>query len=192
MQINRLETHDRLQEFNKQSKDVSECCQNLINKRPFGSYPFYIYAHGRTVDLDEKIGILNDDIQENIINGTPRRFKNLSEVPEKRIIWQPRLSRPKPQTNSMLFKAYPKEDLVKIIWIIPARELWEQYQKGNITENATVLQSIHDFVNNRELLEKNEEDDLSDIEIDSIYRDLSVEAKYKKNMSNLWLSKLNG
>ena len=189
MQINRLETHDRLQEFNKQSKDVSECCQDLINKRPFGSYPFYIFAHGRTVDLDEKIALFNEDIQMNIINGTPRRFKSLSEVPEKRIIWQPRLSRPKPQTNSMLFKAYPLEDTVRIIWIIPERELWAQYQKGNVTENATVLQSIHDFVNNRELLEKNEDDDPSDIEIDSIYRDLSQEARYKRNMGNLWMPK---
>lgn len=190
MQLNRLETHDRLKDFMSKSKDVSECCQDLINKRPFGSYPFYIYAHGRTVDLDEKISIFNDDLHCEIIDPSyKRRFKDLSEVPEKRIIWQPRLSRPKPQTNSMLFKAYPIEDVVRVIWIIPERALWEQYQKGNVTENETILQSIHDFVNNRDLLENNEDDDPSDIEIDSIYRDLSQEARYKRNMNNLWMPK---
>lgn len=151
MKIDRLETHDRLLEFKKQSVDISECCQNLINKRPFGNHPFYIFAHART----------DDD-----------GFR-------KRLIWQPRLTKPKAQTNSMLFKAYPGSDTIKVLWMIPARELWDQYIKGNMLENETVVESIHNFQFNRELMEAKEEDDLQDWQIDDIYRQMSMEAKGK-------------
>lgn len=152
MKINRLETHDRYEHFTKQDFDIGACCQNLIDQRPFGEHAFYIFAHPRT----------NDD-------GV-----------SKRLIWQPRLTRPTPQTNSMLFKAYPGSDTVKVIWMIPDRALWKQYQKGNVTENDTVRQSIHDFTNNRELLARKEPDDLQDWQIDNIYRDISNSAKMKK------------
>ncbi len=153
MKINRLETHDRYQHFTKQNFDIGECCQNLIEQRPFGEYPFYIFAHARTDD---------DGVR-------------------KRLIWQPRLTKPEAQTNSMLFKAYPGTDLVKVIWMIPAREMWDQYKRGNITENETVLQSIRDFQNNRLALEAKEPDDLSDEQIDAIYTSMSRnKPKFKK------------
>src|SRR6266478_280067 len=117
MKIDKLDAHDRFDHFTKQSFDIGECCQNLINQRPFGNHPFYIFAHART----DEDGIT------------------------KRLIWQPRLTKPKSQTNSMLFKAYPGTDLVKVIWMIPSRELWGQYEKGNVTENKTVKDSIHAF-----------------------------------------------
>ena len=149
MKLNRLETHDRYQYFTKQSFNIAECCQNLIDQRPFGNIPFYIFAHSRTDD---------DGVT-------------------KRLIWQPRLTKPKAQTNSMLFKAYPGTDNVKIIWMIPARELWKQYQIGNITQNKTVLDSIHAFQHKREELEAKESDDLTDEQIDSIYRNIAMNAK---------------
>lgn len=151
MKLNRLETHDRYEYFTKQSFDIAACCQNLINQRPFGEHPFYIFAHARTDD---------DGVN-------------------KRIIWQPRLTRPTPQTNSMLFKVYPGSDNVKVIWMIPARELWGQYEKGLITENKTVLDSIRAFRNNREILSRKEPDDLNDDQIDHIYRDLCQQANSK-------------
>lgn len=154
MKLNRLETHDRYQHFTKQSFDIGECCQNLIDQRPFGEHPFYIFAHTRTHE---------DGVS-------------------KRLIWQPRLTKPKAETNSMLFKAYIATDMVKIIWMIPARELWEQFVKGNITENKTVLDSIYAYRNNRSKLEQKEEDDLPDEQIDAIYRQISIEAKRKKMM----------
>ena len=67
MKLNRLETHDRYQHLTKQSFDIAECCQDLINQRPFGDHPFYIFAHPRT----EEDGVT------------------------KRLIWQPRLTKPK-------------------------------------------------------------------------------------------------
>lgn len=151
MKIDRLETHDRFQYFTKQNFSISECCQNMIDQRPFGDYPFYLFAHARTDD-----------------NGI-----------SKRLIWQPRLTKPKAQTNSMLFKAYPGSDNIKVIWIIPGMELWGQYNKGNITANQTIVDSIDTFRYRRYELEKKEADDLSDEKIDQIYKEISQQAKYK-------------
>lgn len=158
IKINPLDAHDRLIHFTRQDFSISECCQDLIDQRPFGNYPFYIFAHART---DE--------------NGTT-----------KRLIWQPRLTKPKAQTNSMLFKAYPGTDIVNIIWIIPTRELWPQYEKGKITENKTICQSIHEFQHNRKRLEEAEDDDPSDEKVNEIYKDLAREAKRKKMMNNIY------
>lgn len=160
MKLNRLETHDRYQHFTTQSFDIGACCQNLIDQRPFGTHPFYIFAHPRTDD---------DGVT-------------------KRLIWQPRLSKPKAQTNSMLFKAYPPSDIVKVIWMIPDRLLWKQFQKGNLTENKTIMDSIHDFQHNRAKLEEPEADDLSDEAIDAIYTEISNAARRKKLMNGLYLN----
>jgi hypothetical protein len=157
MKINPLDAHDRYQHFTKQSFDIGECCQDLINQRPFGDHPFYIFAHARTDD---------DGVT-------------------KRLIWMPRLTKPKAQTNSMLFKAYPGTDLIKVIWMIPMRELWSQYGKGLLTENKIVSESIHDFQFNRNKLESKEDDDMSDERIDAIYKELSFNAKQNKQKEQL-------
>jgi hypothetical protein len=151
MIINPYDAHDRFEYFTSQKFDISECCQDLINKRPFGDHPFYIFAHARTDD----------------------------DGSTKRLIWQPRLTKPKAQTNSMLFKAYPGSDVLKVIWMIPARELWDSFAKGKITENKTISESIWDFQNHREKLEQKEEDDLSDEQINKIYEEISREAANK-------------
>jgi hypothetical protein len=152
MKINRLETHDRFQHFTKQDFDIGKCCQDLIDKRPFGNNPFYIFAHSRTDD----------------------------DGFTKRLIWQPRLTKPKSQSNSMLFKAYPGTDNIKVIWIIPDKMLWGQYIKGNVTENPLVQESIHNYIHKRQDLDKKEEDDLNDHQIDMIYRQISGSSVYKK------------
>jgi hypothetical protein len=166
LKINRLETHDRYEHFTKQSFDISECCQDLINKRPFGDHPFYIFAHSRTLGFDEKFKLF--------MSG---QYRTMESVPEKTIIWQPRLTKPQAQENSMLFKAYPGTDNVKVIWMIPSRELWDQYAKGKLTENNMVSESIYNFQHHKDLLEKPEEDDLSDKEIDEIYKQISAGTK---------------
>lgn len=145
MKVNILDAHDRYKHFTKQSFSIAECCQDLINKRPFGDHPFYIFAHARTDD---------DGVT-------------------KRLIWQPRLTKPKAQTNSMLFKAYPGTDVIKVIWMIPARELWKQFEKDKLTENKTVCESIYNFKFHREKLEAKEDDDLHDYQIDDIYTEIS-------------------
>lgn len=157
IKLNTLETHDRLQHFKKQDFSISDCCEDLIRSRPFGNYPFYIFAHPRTDD---------DGVS-------------------KRLIWQPRLTKPKAQTNSMLFKCYPGTDVVKIIWMIPARELWPSYQQDKMTECKDILISIDNFLNHRIELEEREDDDLNDLQISEIYKGLSQQAKRKKFMEKL-------
>jgi hypothetical protein len=154
MKLNRLETHDRYEHFTKQQFDISECCQEVIKNRPeeFGNHPFYIFAHTRTDD---------DGVTQ-------------------RLIWQPRLTKPKPQTNSMLFKAYPPGDTIKVIWIVPKRELWGQYGKGLICENNTISDSIEDFKNNKYKLSLPEKDDLTDIEANAIYKEIARNIKTRK------------
>jgi len=154
MKINPLDAHDRLLHFTKQQFDIAECCQNLLDQRPFGHHPFYIFAHTRTHD---------DGVR-------------------KRLIWQPRLTKPKAQSNSMLFKAYPTTDNIKVIWMIPDRALWKQFQKNFLTENKTICDSIQEFVYNRKKLEAPEPDDLNDAQIDSIYKEIAIAAKRKKSM----------
>lgn len=153
MKINPLDAHDRLLHFNNtQRLDISECCQDLVNKRPFGDHPFYIFAHARTED---------DGVN-------------------KRLVWQPRLTKPKAQTNSMLFKAYPGTDMIKVIWMIPDRPLWPQFRKGNLTQSCTICESIHAFENDRQRLEAQEPDDLSDEAIDKIYQEIARDAIAKE------------
>lgn len=152
MKIDRLDAHDRYKDFISKDFQIGECCQNLIDQRPFGEHPFYIFAHPRT----DEDGIT------------------------KRLIWQPRLTRPKAQTNSMLFKAYPGKDIVKIIWMIPDRSLWKNYKKEQMIEENLIANSIHDFQFNREKLDTLEDDDLNDAQIHQIYCEISKQAKINK------------
>lgn len=153
MKITTLDAWDRLQHFKSHDHQIGECCQNLIDQRPFGERSFYIFAHTRTDD---------DGVT-------------------KRLIWQPRLTRPKPQTNSMLFKWIKGTDNIKVCWMIPDRAMWRQYNKGNVTESNIVGWSIDQFENHREQLAANDPDDPSDAEINRIYREISDEAKRKKS-----------
>lgn len=176
MKVNILDAHDRLLHFKKQSDSISTCCQNIINQKPFGEHPFYIFAHKRTVGMDEKLALW-----------ATGAYKTWEDIPEARVIWQPRLTKPKAETNSMLFKAYPNSDNVKIVWIIPDRAQWGNYKKGDITENKTILESIHDYQYNRRRLEAKEDDDLNDDQIDAIYTNISLGATNKKSMDKLYL-----
>lgn len=158
MKIDILEAHDRYTYLTKESSsriDIGECCQDMINRRPFGNHAFYIFAHMRTED---------DGVN-------------------KRLIWQPRLTKPKAQTNSMLFKGYPGTDLVKIIWMLPDRCMWDQYKKGNVTASEEVMTSIYNFEHAREEMEAPESDDLTDSEAASVYVEISQEANKRKNAS---------
>lgn len=154
MKLNVLDAHDRLKQLKKQDFSIGECCQDLINQRPFGDYPFYIFAHTRTED---------DGVN-------------------KRLIWQPRLTKPEAQSNSMLFKAYPGSEEIKVIWILPAEELWAQYEKGLVTENQTVVESIYNFRYHKKKMEAREHDDLEDYRIKDIYSEIARNSQVKKKI----------
>lgn len=171
MKINRLDAHDRLLELKKQSDDISRGCQDCIDSRPkeFGNNPFYIFAHKREIGLDERFNLM--------INGY---FDDITKVPTHRMIWMPRLKKPEAQTNSMLFKYYPLQDVIKVIWIIPQPETWKESQKGKMLENNVVSESVHLFLTDKKKLEEDEDDDVSEERAKAIYAEIARNAKLDK------------
>jgi hypothetical protein len=162
MKIERLETHDRFEYFVQGGFNIAETCAKIIDGRPFGDHPFYLFVHKRTIDETERFKYWLD-----MGGALP-----LDKVPNARIIWQPRLTKPYPQENSILIKCYPGKDVVKFMWIIPQKELWEQFSKGKMTENETIYTSIDKFQHCPDRLAAPEPDDFDDAKIQDIYADI--------------------
>ena len=152
MKIDPLDAHDRYTYFQKQDFSIAECCQDILNQRPFGDVPFYIFAHARTDD---------DGVT-------------------KRLIWQPRLTRPKPQTNSYLFRAISNTDMIEVIWLLPPREMWTQYDIGKVTESNLVAWSIKQFESNRNYLDSPHPDDISEERAKEIMKEIIKWKKFKR------------
>jgi len=165
MKLNRLETHDRLLHLHKDqalniSKGAEDCLKRnalSVGLQQYSPY-IYLFAHPRTAD---------DGIN-------------------KKMYWQPRLTKPKAQTNSYLFRALSKEDNIEMCWMIPPREQWPQYQKGNITEHELVLWSIFNFEHHRKEMEKPFDDDLSDEQCRNIYMKVAAEMDQNKLMNAIY------
>lgn len=156
MKIHRFDAHDRLKHFVKdQSVNIWQGAEDCLKKNPLSlamqeKCPYiYIFAHPRTAD---------DGVN-------------------KRLLWQPRLSIPKPQTNSYLFRAISKTDIIEVCWLIPPRELWDQYKKGNVTEDNWALWSINQFQFNRKELEEAHPDDWPEEKTKLILRSIIEEHK---------------
>ncbi len=139
MKIDRLETHDRLLHFKKDqstsiAQGVEDCLKvNSLSLALQDKSPYiYIFAHPRTAD------------------------DGLTKV----MYWQPRLSKPKAQTNSYLFRVPSKTDLIEICWMLPPREMKEQFEQGKVTENEIVNWSYQQFDFNRDTLEAPHPEDL--------------------------------
>jgi hypothetical protein len=162
MKLDRLETHDRLLSFKKNQVDIiRQGIDDCLKRNPLSlayqerSPYIYIFAHPRTAD---------DGVT-------------------KRMLWQPRLGKPKAQTNSYLFRAKSYSDILEICWLLPPRELWGQYEKGKITESDYVLWSINQFKSNREELEKPFADDFTNEQIKQILKEIAKEMdEDKKSM----------
>lgn len=166
MKLDILESHDRLQQLMERQADVvSKGCEECLKRNPLSlalqshSPYIYIWAHPRTAD---------DGVT-------------------KRMLWQPRLGKPKAQTNSYLFRATSNTDILEICWMIPPREMWVNYQKGKVTENETVNWSIAMFQYNREELERACEDDLSDERIKMIYMIVAADMERDRRMKSMYL-----
>lgn len=140
MKIDRLETHDRLEQFLSNDFDMGACAQHLIEQKPFGNHPFYIFCHVRTAD-----------------DGSSKRF-----------VWSPWIWKPRAQTNTILLKAYPGTDVLKVIWILPVREMWDSYRLGTIFENKMILECINQFDLDKSALEAPEPDDPSAVKAQEI------------------------
>jgi hypothetical protein len=144
LKIKTFDAHDRLDYLKQsQSKGIDEMIEMYVKDKPFGEVPFYLFAHKRTGDYGEA----------------------------DRLIWQPRLTKPKAQTNSMLFRIDPDIDgAVTIIWILPPREMWHLYEKGKMFENEVVIESVYDFEHDRNKLERPQQGDLNDEQIKTVYK----------------------
>lgn len=167
MKINRLETHDRYEHFiEDQSLNIAQGAEDCLRKNPLSlllqdrSPYIYLFAHPRTDD---------DGVT-------------------KRMLWQPRLTKPKAQTNSYLFRAQSKTDIIQVCWLLPPREMWPQYQKGNVTESDLVVWSIDQFLNNRVKFEQEDAEDLPDQAIRHIYREIDAVNGKNKLMDGLYLN----
>lgn len=150
MKINRLETHDRLLHFQKdQESNLFQGVEDCLKRNPDAislqqkSKYIYIFAHPRTAD----------------------------DGHTKRMLWQPRLSKPVPQTNSYLFRVQSNTDIAEVCWLIPPRETWDQYTKRNVTESEIVNWSIGQFRMNKEKLSEPHPDDYPENVANDIYMD---------------------
>ena len=159
MKLNRLDTHDRLKYFKEdQSINIFQGAEDCLKKNSLSlmlqdhSPYIYIFAH-------------------------PRTDENLN----KEMYWQARLTRPKAQTNSYLFRAQSKSDVIEVCWLIPPREQWNQYFMGNITESKEVMWSINEFRRHPETLEMPLPDDMSEERGRQIYSQIKEDLERKKN-----------
>lgn len=165
MKLNRLETHDRLNHFKEDQslnifKGAEECLKKnrlSIGLQQYSPY-IYIFAHPRTAD---------DGVT-------------------KRMIWQPRLTKPKAQTNSYLFRVLSNSDELEVCWLLPPREMWKQYEQNMVTEHELVLWSINQFCNHRNILEMADKEDLNDERVRQIYITVATEIDQEKRMENIY------
>jgi len=136
--------------------------------------PFYIFAHQRTIGMDERKSAYEFDLISSSIDPSyVRQFTSFDQVPTAKLLWSPRLSKPTPQQNSMLFKAYPGSDNIKVIWMLPDQELWGQYEKGLMLQSPIVVESIAKFKKDFASMSLPEEDDLPDDRVNEIYASIA-------------------
>lgn len=166
MKINRLETHDRLIHLKKdQSNSIQQGCDDCLKKNPLSlayqarSPYIYIYAHARTSE---------DGVT-------------------KRMLWQPRLSKPKAELNSYLFRAQSNTDVMEICWILPDETVVDQFKEGNVVEDELIQWSITMFKTNREALEKPFPDDLSEERATQIIREVINEHQQDLRMKKMYV-----
>ena len=174
MKLNRLETHDRYEQFQNQwnviASGYEECLKNVPETINF---PIYIFAHPRTIEYDEKVSILKTGAQI---------------APSTRLIWTPRATKPKAQTNSYLFLGKKNSDIVQTIWLLPPRELWDQYSPGKLTHNEDIWTCIQNFIHHRDALNAPDPDAPNEKQIEyfrKIYGEAAHERKVEKEKKQL-------
>lgn len=186
MKVNILDAHDRLLHYQKQAEYITQGCEDCIKNRPkeFENYPFYIFAHKRTVEPDERISIYSQDVQMSLRYPSQytRKYPSIENVPSTRIIWVPRLTKPEAQENSMLFRNTPPGGDIEVIWVLVDSGMENQSIKGNMTESESVITSTKLFRTNRGLLEKKEDGDVSEERAKEIYRQIAYNKANQKRL----------
>jgi hypothetical protein len=106
----------------------------------------------------------------------------------KRLIWQPRLSKPTPEPNSYLFRAESNTDVMEVCWVLPPSEFWGQFKEGNVVDSDIVEWSIHMYKTRREDLAKPFPEDLSDPRAKEILLSIAREMEESKRASSAVLT----
>ena len=139
MKIQRLEAHDRLLHLKKdQAYNVWKGAEDCLKRNDLSlalqekSPYIYLFAHPRTAE---------DGVT-------------------KIMYWQPRLSKPSPQPNSYLFRAKSKTDEITVCWLLPPREQWDQFIKGNVLQDDLTNWSIKQFRYNHGELARDDAEDM--------------------------------
>lgn len=150
MQIDTLETHDRLLEFQKQAELVAQGVQDCIDGVPdIIKYPFYVFGHPRTMGMDERAGWARAHGEY-----------DLRKIPSTKLTWIPKPEKPNAVLNSYLLRAQKGTDIIQIIWILPPREIWDCFKSGQMTANESILTSINNYEHAKDKLEAPEPGDM--------------------------------
>jgi hypothetical protein len=182
MKLNRLDTHDRLDHFVKDQAEnifwgAEDCLKRNKDSLYYQRHSSYVYlfAHPRTLDLSDRLKLFNTG-----------KYPNFESVPTHKMTWQPRLTKPTPQTNSYLFRAESNTDNIEVCWLLPPRETWKQAKKGNMTENELVIWSIDQFTHRREEMGKPDPKDLPDHICKEILRRMLIEANEQQQIRKVY------
>ncbi len=184
MKINPLEAHDRLLHLiEDQTKVIFQGAEECLLENPLSlayqekSRYIYLFAIPITLGLDERCDLYKRG-----------NYPSFEKVPSTRLRWQPRLFKPEAQENSYVFRAYSKTDIIEVCWLLPPKEMWKQYTKGNVTESDLVSWSIHQFLENKKNLEAPHKDDLPEERQRAILRSIIREHEQilrNKKVSNI-------
>ena len=177
MKINRLETHDRLLIAKKEEDKIQKGFEECKYKNPvaqallqYSSY-IYVFAHKKEVGVDEKREKFITDLNRSLTDMTYiRKYSSIEDVASFRMLWQPRLTKPEAQENSYLFRTLRDSTDVEVYWIIPPKELWNEYKKGDMIQDDIIGNSIYKIRNHPEEMCVAHKDDLSDEKVRDIYR----------------------
>jgi hypothetical protein len=169
--LNRFEVHDRLLDFNKQAQHIYIGCMQCIQNVPEDiKFPFYVHAHSRQIDMAEKLSIIEDPT-------IPFELKKVDE----RLIWMPRITKPKAEPNSYLFLVTKRPEQIRVIWLLPKPELWKQMAPGMISHHPDVWTSIQNYLKYRKKLEENDIDGPSEKDVENFRRIYGEEAHRRIN-----------
>ncbi len=168
MKVDRLETHDRLLVYQKQQQDMNDAVLECIKNVPDTiRSPFYVYGHSRTVGYDEKISIL--------VQGS-------EYAPDTRLIWMPVITKPKAVPNTYLFLANKNTDVIEIVWMLPKKELWNQYAPKQMCFNENIWVSIQNFIYDKDQLNSPDKNGPTEKQQEEWFKIYGHEAHKRKNM----------
>lgn len=174
--VNVVKVQEDLEKLNETDNNaITDMIRKIIMQDDFlGLSPYiYVFAHKRELGIDERFSLM--------IQGG---YSSIEETPKARLIWAPRLTKPKAEPNSFLFRIELNHaDDVETVWILPEEELFNLFKKGKVFENQIIHNSIYNFIHNKKELERPHEDDLKDKDAKQVYDAVARQARISKRVN---------